>query len=65
MDTNLPFGLRSAPKNFTALADALSWVFVNRGNISPEGVGVVRAVGGTNCEREGVPAIDIADLLRY
>ena len=33
VDTNLPFGLRSAPKNFTALAYALSWVFVNRGDI--------------------------------
>ena len=26
VDTALPFGLRSAPKIFTALADALEWV---------------------------------------
>ena len=31
VDTALPFGLRSAPKIFTALADALLWVFLNRG----------------------------------
>ena len=26
LDTTLPFGLRSAPKIFTALADALEWI---------------------------------------
>ena len=31
MDTALPFGLRSAPKLFTALADALQWVLQRRG----------------------------------
>ncbi len=25
LDTTLPFGLRSAPKIFTAVADALEW----------------------------------------
>ena len=27
VDTALPFGLRSAPKIFTALADLLEWIF--------------------------------------
>ena len=31
VDGMLPFGLRSAPKLFTAVADALEWVFWNRG----------------------------------
>ena len=31
MDTTLPFGLRSAPKVFSALADALEWAFINAG----------------------------------
>ena len=31
VDTALPFGLRSAPKIFNALADALSWVLQNSG----------------------------------
>ena len=31
VDTALPFGLRSAPKVFTAVADALEWVLHNRG----------------------------------
>ncbi len=31
IDTVLPFGLRSAPKVFTALADALQWVANSRG----------------------------------
>ncbi len=31
MDATLPFGLRSAPKIFTALADALEWILRNRG----------------------------------
>ncbi|KAL5477312.1 hypothetical protein EMCRGX_G024096 [Ephydatia muelleri] len=31
IDTTLPFGLRSAPKIFTAVADMLEWVFQNRG----------------------------------
>ena len=30
-DTRLPFGLRSAPKIFTAVADALQWVFEQQG----------------------------------
>ena len=30
-DTRLPFGLRSAPKIFTAVADALQWVFEKQG----------------------------------
>ena len=31
VDTVLPFGLRSAPKIFTAVADALEWIFRARG----------------------------------
>ena len=31
IDTALPFGLRSAPKIFSALADALAWVISSRG----------------------------------
>ena len=31
LDTALPFGLRSAPKIFSALADALEWVLASRG----------------------------------
>ena len=31
VDLTLPFGLRSAPKIFNALADALEWVFCTRG----------------------------------
>ena len=31
IDTRLPFGLRSAPKIFTALADALQWILLQRG----------------------------------
>ena len=30
-DTRLPFGLRSAPKIFSAVADALQWVFCRQG----------------------------------
>ena len=30
-DTRLPFGLRSAPKIFTAVADALQWIFIRQG----------------------------------
>ena len=30
-DTRLPFGLRSAPKVFTAVADALQWSFMRQG----------------------------------
>ena len=30
-DTRLPFGLRSAPKIFSAVADALQWSFLRRG----------------------------------
>ena len=30
-DTRLPFGLRSAPKIFTAVADALQWIFQKQG----------------------------------
>ena len=31
LDTRLPFGLRSAPKIFTALADAIQWLIRERG----------------------------------
>ena len=31
MDTRLPFGLRSAPKLFTALADAVQWLIKEKG----------------------------------
>ena len=31
LDSTLPFGLRSAPKIFTAVADALEWVFLHQG----------------------------------
>ena len=31
IDTALPFGLRSAPKLFNALADALEWIMRSRG----------------------------------
>ena len=31
VDTVLPFGLRSAPKIFSSLADALEWILLNRG----------------------------------
>ena len=31
LDTVLPFGLRSAPKIFTAIADALEWILANSG----------------------------------
>ena len=31
IDTRLPFGLRSAPKIFTAVADALQWVMAHQG----------------------------------
>ena len=31
VDTRLPFGLRSAPKIFTAIADAVEWCFQDRG----------------------------------
>ena len=34
MDTVLPFGLRSAPKIFTALADTLEWVTRQRAGVS-------------------------------
>lgn len=30
-DTRLPFGLRSAPKVFTAVADAFQWILVSKG----------------------------------
>ena len=31
IDTVLPFGLRSAPKVFTAIADGLEWILQDRG----------------------------------
>ena len=31
VDTTLPFGLWSAPKIFTALADALEWILIQKG----------------------------------
>ena len=31
MDTTLPFGLRSVPKIFSAVADALEWIFMDEG----------------------------------
>ena len=33
IDTRLPFGLRSAPKVFTAVADALQWILRSKGGI--------------------------------
>ena len=36
MDTCLPFGFRSAPKLFNAVADALEWVMVNEGGAQVE-----------------------------
>ena len=35
VDSALPFGLRSAPKVFTAVADGLEWILRTRGRISP------------------------------
>ena len=35
IDMTLPFGLRSAPKLFTAVADALEWVIRSKGSESP------------------------------
>ena len=34
IDSVLPFGLRSAPKIFTAIADALEWI-VSKAGVSP------------------------------
>ena len=31
IDKVLPFGLRSAPKIFSAVADAVQWIFLSRG----------------------------------
>ena len=31
IDRALPFGLKSAPKKFSAVADALLWIMLNRG----------------------------------
>jgi hypothetical protein len=31
IDTALPFGLRSAPKIFTAISDTLEWILVSHG----------------------------------
>ena len=31
IDTVLPFGLRSAPKIFSSLADGLEWILIRRG----------------------------------
>ena len=31
LDLTLPFGLRSSPKIFTAVADALEWTFLKQG----------------------------------
>ena len=31
VDTSLPFGLRSAPKIFNAVADALHWILTQQG----------------------------------
>ena len=31
LDIHLPFGLRSAPKIFTAVADALQWILIHQG----------------------------------
>ena len=36
VDTYLPFGLRSAPKLFNAVADALEWIMVNEGGTQVE-----------------------------
>ena len=34
VDTVLPFGLRSAPKIFTALADAVEWIAKQEGGFA-------------------------------
>ena len=31
IDTTLPFGLRSSPKIFSAISDALEWILANQG----------------------------------
>ena len=68
IDTRLPFGLRSAPKIFTALADALQWILLQRGlpNLlhylddflfveSPGAPGVALEVACSTCAALGVP----------
>ena len=69
-DTRLPFGLRSAPKSFTAVADTLQWIFRKRGvtwvehylddysTIGPSGSGVCEQnleVMLSYCQKLGVP----------
>ena len=73
VDASLPFGLRSAPKIFTAVADALEWIFHDHGvedvwhylddyiTVGPPGSSICQ----TNiimmvelCKRLGVPLAD-------
>ena len=69
-DKRLPFGLRSAPKSFTAVADALQWIFRKQGvtwvehylddysTMGPFGSGVCEQnleVMLSYCQKLGVP----------
>ena len=70
VDAALPFGLRSAPKIFTAVADALEWIFHTQGvenvwhylddfiTVGPPGSSECQANISTMvelCKRLGVP----------
>ena len=70
VDAALPFGLQSAPKIFTAVADALEWIFHNQGvedvwhylddfiTVGPPGSSECQANISTMvelCKRLGVP----------
>lgn len=53
MDATLPFGLRSAPKIFTTLADGLEWILQSRGScrlIHYLGDFLFMAEPGSRCE---------------
>ena len=57
VDTALPFGLRSAPLIFTALADALLWVLRQRGAANTDNIDDFITVGAPDspeCERNAV-----------
>ena len=55
VDTALPFGLRSAPLIFTAMADALQWIMEEKGVSYVvhyiDNLITVRAPGSLECER--------------